>query len=136
MEQLSSQLLGQFFSLPTVIFIVGIGAIVMLVRRIVERTAPRVIASTWWPEVFLPLFPVVLGVVIALVAKQYPYPEVFAKAASARAFYGLVGGFFSSKIYRLIWVAVKKYAISKGIDPNDLKSVRPPNLPPPPSSKT
>lgn len=132
MEQLSSQLLGQFFSLPTVIFIVGIGAIVLLVRRVVERLVPRVIITTWWPELFLPLLPVVLGVVIALVAKQYPYPEVFAKAGSARAFYGLVGGFFSSKIYRIIWVAVKKYAISKGIDPNDLQSMRPPNPPPNP----
>lgn len=134
MEQVGSQLLGQFFSLPTVVFIVGIGAIVLLVRRVVERTVPRVVATTWWPEIFLPLFPVALGVVIALVARQYPYPEVFAKAASARAFYGLVGGFFSSKIYRLIWVAVKKYAVAHGIDPNDLKSVRPPNMPSPPTN--
>ena len=126
MEQLSTQLLGQFFSLPTLIFVAGIGAIVLLIRRIVEAIVPKIKETTWWSELFLPLVPVFLGIVIADFATAYPIPEVFAKAASARAFYGLVCGFFSSKLYRIIWVAVKGYAVAHGVNPDDLKSIRPP----------
>lgn len=130
MDALSTQLLTQFLSLPTLVFTLGLGVVILAVRRFVEGLSARVANSNWWNELLLPCIPVLLGGVIALAATMYPYPEVFAKAASARFFYGVVCGFFSSKLYRIGWALLKKYLQARGIDPNDLKSVRPPGPPP------
>lgn len=130
-----SQLMVQFFSLPTVMFVLGLGAIVSGVRRASQALFPSLPDKTWWKEIVLPVAPPLLGVLVAYIASAYPYPEIFAKTTSARLFFGLVCGFFSSKIYRLGWAVLKKQLKDKGVDVSNLESVRPtkgtPTIPPP-----
>jgi len=120
-----SQILTQFFSLPTVVFTLGIGAIVWVIRRVLQTSIPALRARIWWTEVFLPVAPPIIGVVIAYFATGYPYPEIFSKSTSAHLFFGLVCGFFSSKLYRIGWVILKKRLMDKGVDITQFESMRP-----------
>jgi hypothetical protein len=54
-----------------------------------------------WSDLILPLLPLILGSVGALVAKQYPYP-VEIVSASGRFAFGLVAGLLSGFAWR--WV--------------------------------
>jgi energy-converting hydrogenase Eha subunit A len=128
MDKVGGQLLTQFFSLPTFMFTLGLGILVVALRRLVERVSERVADASWWTSLILPSLPVILGGIIAMVATMYPFPEIFAKAASARFFYGIVCGFFSSKVYRIGRALLKKYLQAQGIDPNYLESDYPPKI--------
>lgn len=91
-------------------FCLAIGAVVFVIRLLVEYWM-----QNWWPlkqwsaankeskvwrSLILPILPISLGLLGALVAKQYPYPEGIT-STSARMAFGLVGGFTSSLIVRL-----------------------------------
>jgi Kef-type K+ transport system membrane component KefB len=95
----SDQFVTQFFTTPTVAFAVGIFVIIYFIRRGLELQFKSLKTKVWWTELVLPAMPVVLSVVIALCAKKYPYPAVFAASTSGRIFFGLVCGVFTDVIY-------------------------------------
>lgn len=103
-------ILEGFLSWQFLSFCLAIGAVVFVVRVLVEYAM-----ENWWPlkswtaanknsklwrELILPILPIALGVTAALLAKQYPYPEGFT-TTSGRLTFGLVSGFTSGLIVRL-----------------------------------
>lgn len=103
-------LLQAFLSWQFLFFCLAIGAVVFVIRQVVEYGM-----ENWWPlkqwkaanrdaklwrGLILPILPIVLGQVGALLAKGYPYPEGFS-STSGRIVFGLVAGFTSGLIVRL-----------------------------------
>ena len=103
-------ILHAFLSWQFLFFCIALGAAVFVIRQVVEYAM-----KNWWPlkgwaaanskakvwrDLILPIMPIVLGQVAALVAHQYPYPEGFS-TVSGRVVFGLVAGFSSGLIVKL-----------------------------------
>lgn len=103
-------LIQAFLSWQFLFFCLAIGAVIFVIRQVVEYGM-----ENWWPlkqwkaankeaklwrGLILPILPIVLGQVGALLAKSYPYPEGFS-STSGRIVFGLVAGFTSGLIVRL-----------------------------------
>lgn len=69
------------------------------IRRVIETGRPSITHSKWWREVFLPLGPVGNGIILALVARAFPWPEPVAGNLSARVMYALVCGLGCGWLY-------------------------------------
>lgn len=103
-------ILHAFLTWQFLFFCLAIGAVVFVIRQVVEYW----MENGWplkqwgaankdnklWRGLILPILPILLGQVGALVAKQYPYPEGFS-STSGRIVFGLVAGFTSGLIVRL-----------------------------------
>lgn len=58
-------------------------------------------ACTIWVDLFLPILPIILGSVGAVLAKQYPYPlEIH--SGSGRFVFGLCAGLLSGLVWRIV----------------------------------
>jgi hypothetical protein len=68
-------------------------------RRVVETGWSGAKKNKWWNEVVLPLTPVALGILLALVAKKFPWPMPVSGSFSARAMYGVACGVFCGWLY-------------------------------------
>lgn len=88
-----------------IIFSLGIVAVTSVFRTIVEYLLlnVKVMAkeSKLWADLILPIMPVVLGSVAAIVIKGYPYPEGIS-SIGARFVFGLVAGLLSTLLYRIV----------------------------------
>lgn len=78
------------------------------VRRVIETYRPKIVKSKWWREVFLPLGPVGNGIILALVARHFPWPEQVAGSLSSRIMYALVCGLGCGWLYGRFRGFVKK----------------------------
>jgi len=63
--------------------------------------------SHLWSNLILPLFPIILGICIALLIKQYPYP-VDMTSYGSRFLFGLVAGLISTFVWRWIKALMNK----------------------------
>lgn len=103
-------ILQAFLSWQFLAFALAVGAVVFVIRQFFEYWM-----ATWWPlkdwaaankesklwrGLILPILPVILGQVGALLAVNYPYPEGFG-STSGRLVWGLVAGFTSGMFVRL-----------------------------------
>lgn len=103
-------LLQAFLSWQFLFFCLAIGAVIFVIRQVVEYGM-----ENWWPlkqwtaahrdaklwrNLILPILPILLGQGAALLAKGYPYPEGFS-STSGRVVFGLVAGFTSGLVVRL-----------------------------------
>ncbi len=103
-------ILHAFLSWQFLFFCIALGAVVFVIRQVVEYAM-----KNWWPlkgwaaanskakvwrDLILPIMPIVLGQVAALASPQYPYPEGFS-TISGRIVFGLVAGFSSGLIVKL-----------------------------------
>lgn len=103
-------ILQAFLSWQFLFFCIAIGAIVFVIRQVVEYAM-----ENWWPlkgwvaansnakvwrELLLPILPIVMGPAITFFATGYPYPEGFT-GNSSRIIFGLVAGFSSGLIVKL-----------------------------------
>lgn len=103
-------ILQAFFSWQFLFFCLALGAVVFVIRKVVEYWM-----ENWWPlknwtaankdaklwrELILPILPIILGQVAAIYAVQYPYPQDF-KTLSGRMVFGLVAGFTSGLLVRI-----------------------------------
>jgi len=101
------------FSWQFLLLCIGIAAMTFVVRKIVEYFVldnpklPGSRVSKLWRELLLPIGPVVGGALVGLVSSNYPYPEGIS-AASGRVIFGLVAGFLSGLVYRVIAGMLKK----------------------------
>ncbi len=101
-----------FGFLPSVAFCVVVWAIVLFIRSILDYACPSVRKSRFWKKVVLQAFPVVVGGVVAMVAKDYPFPEEFLSGAP-HTFFGMFLGYISGHVYSAIPHEVRKYIKDK-----------------------
>lgn len=134
------QALTSFFGWHTLIFGLMCWILTFLTRRVVETAIPTLKKGTdannggttyqttlarWWQEVFLYVLPVAWGSLSASVATMYPFPEGVS-SFSARLFFGIVVGFFSGFLYKILKkVILKKFDI---VDEKDLPAAKAPGL--------
>ncbi len=88
-----------------IIFSLGVVAIITVFRTIAEYLLKnvKVIAkeSKLWHDLILPILPVIVGPVSAMLIKGYPYPEGIS-TGGAKFVFGLVAGLLSGLVYRIV----------------------------------
>jgi len=95
------QIFFGFITWQFLFFCIALGAIVYVVRLGVDFALGQTKKNAkWWREFLLPIFPVLLGQIIALLVTSYPFPEGFT-SAGGRWIFGLVAGFSSGIVVRL-----------------------------------
>lgn len=72
--------------------------------------------SHLWSELILPILPVLLGSLGALIAKQYPYPPEIT-SASGRFAFGLVAGLLSGFAWRWVKAIISSKLIALANNP-------------------
>jgi hypothetical protein len=95
-------------SWETLVFSLAIFVFSLFLRRALEavfptlaRNTPLSTAQRVWEMVILPIVPVLVGILIALFVKTWPYPPGLT-ATGPRVLYGAICGFFSTWAYRVI----------------------------------
>lgn len=95
------------FSWNFLFFCLGIAALTFVARKLVEYfildnpKLPGNKSSKLWQSLLLPIGPVCSGALIGLLASKYPYPQGI-ESISARVLFGLVAGFLSGLVYRVL----------------------------------
>jgi len=120
------QAISNFVGWHTLVFALACWILTFLTRRIVETAVPsakkaldvnkgetpyKTTFARWWNEVLLYVIPVAWGGTSASIATFYPFPEGI-ESFSARLFFGVVIGFFSGFLYKVLKkVILKKFDI-------------------------
>lgn len=108
-------------SLNFVFLCLGLYAVTFVLRKIVEYAVldnpkmPGSKTSKFWTDVFLPIAPVVNGILFGAFAKMYPWPVGFS-SFTARVIIGLAAGALSGTVYRVVQALIK--AKVPGIGPS------------------
>lgn len=129
-----------FLTWQFVFFSLGIMAVILFFRRIIEFFIPSAKQSKFWNELFLPTIPIPLGGLLAFGLKNYPYANGLTTTRD-HIYYGIIAGLLSGLIYKVV----------KGLLGNQIQNLiggvvnnitninntssppLPPNLPQPPS---
>ena len=90
-----------------VLFVFGIIFVIFFFRKVVEGIFPKLRDVPVYRERFLPLLPLVLGATVALLSKNYTYPEGVAPWPFIRGLYGFVLGGASGWIFKIVRAKVK-----------------------------
>lgn len=114
------------FSATTILFSLVIWALTLTLRRIVDGLLKlkKWEEASVWRDIILPTLPIAIGVLLALLLTDLPHPEGW-ESRGARVLYGLVCGFFSGNVYRIVQGMGAKW--SGSLSSSDVSS-------PPPSS--
>ncbi len=90
------------------IFSMAVFAFSLFVRRTCEALIPTIRKDTpltmsqrIWEMVLLPTIPVIVGVLLAIFVKSWPWPTGL-NTLGARAIFGSVSGFVSTWVYRIV----------------------------------
>jgi hypothetical protein len=98
-------ILSTLISWQLVFFSLGVAAGVFVIRKIVEYLMANhqffSKESKLWTELLLPILPIFLGASCAILFKMFPYPSGLV-SWSGRFIFGLVAGFLSSTVYRVM----------------------------------
>ena len=89
------------FSSQFILFCLCITGIVMFVRRIAEYVFPTLKTSKPWTDAILPGAPMVIGVIMSLVDKAYPYATGLTSTLD-HVIYGVAAGLLSNVVYRIV----------------------------------
>lgn len=121
MDNVVSLLLSQ----GTITLAVAVFVLTFFVRRICEMQWPglKMAAgendpaksyptkmSEWWNKVILYAIPVVIGALIALFRIPFVFPEDTFETTGGRVVFGVLVGWFSSYLYKIIKAAIGKKA--------------------------
>ena len=123
-----------FINWQTALFCLGIYFATYIIRTLVEgipATKVKVkgtLSYHFWNEVFLPLGPFGTGILIALLAKKFPWPMPIANVFSAKVMYGVVCGGGSGWFYGRFRAFVRVKTERKEGQKDD--SEAPPSVPP------
>jgi hypothetical protein len=136
--------ISQLLNLGTAVFAVSIVVATFFIRRGVETAWPSLrkkadendpcvtystTAARWYQQVFLYAIPVVVGVGFGLIDVPFLVPESL-RTLGGRIFYGMVAGWFSSAIYKVVKkLLAEKAGIqlpSASINPVSISSNPPP----------
>lgn len=92
-----------------VLFCIAVSAVTFVVRNIVDYVLQKYNIqpqdSHLWSNLILPILPVFLGTIGALIATQYPYPLEIT-SASGRLAFGLCAGLSAGLVWRWIKSAI------------------------------
>jgi len=79
------------------------------VWKIAKKGGKPGIPTRIYNEVFLPIFPILVGGLMGLMAKTFIWPDITNGSIWGRIFYGALCGFFSSFAYNRVraWVSSK-----------------------------
>lgn len=102
---------SSFLGIPGVIwwlvlFVFVILFIVFVVRKVVEGAFPHLVARPFWRERFLPVFPIALGLIIAVWSKTFHFPDGVSTPFT-RGCLGMVLGGASGWVYKIVKAKVK-----------------------------
>lgn len=122
---------------PTLLYLLFCYFVTLGIRKSAELKWPKLKTSDGWTD-FLPVIPVVVGVLFAYVPK-YPIPPVFIGSWASKGMWGFVAGACSTWSYMILQAFFKRVF---GVDINLMKSIRPaappridpmniPTIPPP-----
>lgn len=110
------QAFSEFLGWHTLIFGLACWILTFFTRRIVETAKPdlamqadenhptpsyKTKLARWWNQVILYAIPVFWGMTTAGLAKMYPFPKGI-DTLSGRLFFGMVVGFFSGFMFKLV----------------------------------
>ncbi len=98
MEQFE-QLVAVFINWQTGLFCLSVYVITYVIRTVVESAWQGSAKSKLWNDVFLHLGPIGTGLVLGLVAKSYPWPEMVASVPVVKTLYTMLCGFSSGFAY-------------------------------------
>ncbi len=87
------------FSWQFVLFSLVIAGITYPLRLIIDYCIASSSVLKFWQDVVLPIVPIPLGAVLAVLVSSFPFPNTIASTIT-RAFWGLVAGMFSSIMFR------------------------------------
>lgn len=124
-----------FANWQTVVFCVSIFLATQFVRTLVENASVSKAwaASHWtWRKLLLPFGPIGTGMLLALVAKKFPWPMPLGEAVSSKLMYGAVCGVACAWVYARVreWFGV---AADGGNQFAAKVLKRTPSTPPPPN---
>jgi hypothetical protein len=102
-----SNILAILISWQFLLFSIGVFAIIYILRTILETAFPSITTNRIWEKAILPISPFVIGCVIALIAKNYAYPDNLSSELE-RFFFGLIAGMFSGTSYQIVKGLLKK----------------------------
>jgi hypothetical protein len=94
-----------------VFFGLAVATVIYVFRLVVEYLASvlkkDLATSQLWNNLVLPIAPIIIGVLAAIVLKKFPYPGFTPDANGIvlrgdRIIFGLVGGTFSTLMYRVV----------------------------------
>lgn len=98
-------ILQTLLSWQFVVFSLAVAALIYFVRTVAEYLMLNYKAaaaqSKLWSELLLPLLPVVIGPLTAILVKTFPYPTGLT-TNGGRFVFGLVAGLISGLLYRVI----------------------------------
>jgi hypothetical protein len=97
-------ILQTFFSWQFLTFGVGVSAIVFVLRKIAEYLMANfgwaAKESKLWKDLLMPILPVFVGTIGAMILSSYPYPAGM-ETVGGRFVFGLVAGSLSTLLYRV-----------------------------------
>jgi uncharacterized protein (UPF0305 family) len=93
-------LLSAFLTPVFALFSLFVAGVIIVLRKILEYYKP-IKDNRWYNEVFLPIFPIILGGVLGYIFIGFPFPDGLI-TKSARVVFGAVAGEFSSLVFRLL----------------------------------
>jgi hypothetical protein len=104
-------ILQVFLSWQFIIFAVAIMAVVHVIRMFAEyglsNWKPLMKESKLWNDLIMPILPIVVGVLGALVIKSYPYPNNLT-ATGSRFIFGLGAGMLASTLFRFVMASINQ----------------------------
>lgn len=99
------QVISQIVTLPNIFFCLMIVFLVTAQRKgielLFEKIYPKFNESKLWRNFLLPIAPSGTGMILVLLAPNYPYPEMFA-STSAHLMFGAGCGLFANLIWKLV----------------------------------
>ncbi len=98
-----------FANWQTVVFALGIYLMTYVSRTIIEYFWKGWKLNKLYTDLVLHLFPIVMGGLVGLLSKKFPWPMPITDSASARIFYGAILGMFCGVIYGRVraWMGAK-----------------------------
>lgn len=106
-----------FLNWQTAILCLGIYLLTYSVRKTIEVLWQGSAKNRIYSELLLPLGPIGNGVIIAIVAKQFPWPEPITHSTSARIMYGAIAGLASGWFYNRFRAFLKSKGFSTSVSP-------------------
>lgn len=104
---------------PLLLFCFLVFVITYVVRRVGEAVYPKLKVNHWWVELVMPTIPVILGVLSAILIKDFPFP-IHEPSVGMRVVLGTVGGFLSSYSFKFVRAVIKA---KTGYDIEETKTV-------------
>lgn len=102
-----SNILVILISWQFLLFSIGVFAIIFVFRTLLETSFPSLNTNRIWQKAVLPISPFIVGCIIALIAKNYAYPDNLSSELE-RFFFGLIAGMFSGISYQIVKGLLKK----------------------------